>query len=290
MNLMRFLKRMARAASTVVSRQSAGVKNPGAQTFTYKTVGRGALKLDAFDLDPNARKPAIVHFHGGRLKYGHRERPWWLNTKSDYALISIDYRLAPKSKLPEIIEDVQDAFRWIRTTGAELLGINADKLAVAGDSAGGYLTLMSGFCVEPRPKALISLSGYAGVVGLWSSLFPPMAENFRRKFGDYWRQHKLWLKEISGHDPDFEAPWFDLYRPIQNISFQYPPTVLIHGTEDGEVPYAESAGMDEALTKFDVPHKFITVPGGAHVLRGLTEVETTCITDKALAFVKPYLS
>ena len=128
------------------------------------------------------------------------------------------------------------------------------------------------------------------MVGLWNGPCGPPAESFRRNFGGYWRRHKRWLKEISGHDPDAEAPWFDLYRPIQNISSQFPPTVLIHGTEDDEVPYAVSVGMDDALTKAGIPHKLITVPGGAHVLRGLSEVETMRITDKELAFAKPYLS
>jgi len=65
---------------------------------------------------------------------------------------SVDYRLVPKSKLPEILEDVQDAFLWIGTTGADLLNINPGKLAVAGDSAGGYLALMSGFCLSLARK------------------------------------------------------------------------------------------------------------------------------------------
>ena len=84
-------------------------------------------------------------------------------------VISIDYRLAPETKLPAIIEDVQDAFRWIHKKGPRLLNIDTEKLVVAGGSAGGYLTLMTGFCIKPRPKALISLSGYGGIVGPWYS-------------------------------------------------------------------------------------------------------------------------
>ena len=61
-----------------------------------------------------------------------------------YALVSFDYRLAPEVKLPAIIEDVQDAFRWLREQGPKLLHIDPDRVVVTGGSAGGYLTLMTG--------------------------------------------------------------------------------------------------------------------------------------------------
>jgi Tol biopolymer transport system component len=83
-------------------------------------------------------------------------------------VVSIDYRLAPETKLPEIVEDVQDAFRWIRAHAPEL-SIDPARVAACGGSAGGYLTLMSGFCVKPRPKALVSFWGYGDIVGDWYS-------------------------------------------------------------------------------------------------------------------------
>ena len=71
-------------------------------------------------------------------------------------LVSIDYRLAPEVKLPAIIEDLKDAFTWIREKGPPLFHANPEKLVVSGGSAGGYLALMSGICVEPRPTALVA--------------------------------------------------------------------------------------------------------------------------------------
>ena len=71
-----------------------------------------------------------------------------------FVLVSIDYRLAPEVKLPAVIEDVQDAFRWLREQGPKQLRIDPDKLVVSGGSAGGYLTLMTGCCVKPRPPMM----------------------------------------------------------------------------------------------------------------------------------------
>ena len=228
----------------------------------------------------------IVHIHGGALIIGSRKgAPKWLNPQGDHVVISIDYRLAPETKLPAIIEDVQDAFRWIHKKGPRLLNIDTEKLVVAGGSAGGYLTLMTGFCVKPRPKALIAVSGYGGIVGPWysrpSALLHAAARvskeeayasvgttcvsegaGTRGKFYLYCRQNGIWPQEVTGHNPDTEPKWFDRYCPVRNVSAKYPPTVLIHGTADTDVPYEESDAMDKALTHFNVPHKFISVPGG----------------------------
>src|SRR6185437_8399839 len=84
-----------------------------------------------------------------------------------YALVSLDYRLAPEVKLPAIIEDVQDAFRWLREEGPKRLHIDPDRVVVSGGSAGGYLTLMTGFRVKPRPRALVAYWGYGDVDGDW---------------------------------------------------------------------------------------------------------------------------
>ncbi len=287
-----------------------GDEPPQPRTFTYKTAGGCDIKLDAYGSDPNVRKPVIVNIHGGALIIGSRKGPMkWLNPQNDHVLISIDYRLAPETKLPAIVEDVQDAFRWIHKQGPHLLNIDPSKTIVAGGSAGGYLTLMTGFCVKPLPKALISLSGYGDIVGPWYSrpdayylqqtrvskaeadasvgtTCVSEGPGSRGKFYLYCRQNGIWPLEVTGHHPDTEPKWFDPYCPVKNITAKYPPTVLIHGTADTDVPYEESDAMDKALAHFKVPHKFISVPGGGHVLSGVAADARAKIYDETLAFVK----
>ena len=109
--------------------------------------------------------------------------PWWrvdLGEPSDvaqsqaekylnagYTIISIDYRLAPHTKLQQIIEDLEDAYRWVRADGPKLFRIDPNRIAVVGHSAGGYLALMAGFVLKPRPKALVSFYGYGDIAGEW---------------------------------------------------------------------------------------------------------------------------
>jgi acetyl esterase/lipase len=76
-----------------------------------------------------------------------------LCTTEDHALVSLDYRLGPEVQVPEINEDVRNAFGWIREEGPDLFGTDRNRVAVTGGSAGGYLTMMTGPRAEMRPRA-----------------------------------------------------------------------------------------------------------------------------------------
>jgi acetyl esterase/lipase len=286
------------------------------QTFVYKSTPGCEIRVDVFGAAPGASKPAVMWIHGGALITGSRKS---LGGKlhqellaAGFAVASIDYRLAPETKLPGIIEDVQEAWRWIHG-GAARLGIDPRRVAVAGGSAGGYLTLMCGFAVSPRPRVLVSYYGYGDITTPWyaepdafyrksplvaaeeaygsvgaAPLSEPPPKHQRGRFYLYSRQQGLWPKEVAGHDPRREARWFDRYCPIRNVTREYPPTLLIHGTEDTDVPYSESKNMAEKLGAAGVKHEFITVPGAGHGLSGARPEETSRIASRALEFVREH--
>jgi acetyl esterase/lipase len=196
-----------------------------------------------------------------------------------YAVVSIDYRLAPQVKLPLIIEDLRDAYDWVHKRGPELFAIDPDQIFVMGQSAGGYLTQMSGFCVQPRPRALVSFWGYGDIAGEWYSRpdsfyrqQPLVTKEEAEKPGSsklylYCRQQGLWPMVLTGHDPDTEPRAFDPFCPVRNVTKEYPPILLIHGTKDTDVPYVLSVQMDKELTAKGVEHTFITIPEGIHGFR-----------------------
>jgi acetyl esterase/lipase len=318
MNRHEFLKTMAAATASILMPQWSWSDQPGdLKTYTFKTVGGCELNLDAYGSDPKVRKPVMVTIHGGALIMGSRKGrpPKWMNPQDEYMVISIDYRLAPETKWPGIIEDVQDAFRWIHKHGPRLLNIDTERLIVNGGSAGGYLTLMTGFCVKPRPKGLISVSGFGDMIADWlthpsgfavkqppvskeeayasvgtACLTEPPRNNQRGKFFVYCRQNGAWPREITGHDPLTEPKWFRRYSPARNVTAQYPPAVLIHGTADTDVLYDAAVKMDAALAQGKVPHRLVTIPGGGHTFGGSTPQEIARIYAEALAFVKEYLT
>jgi acetyl esterase/lipase len=267
------------------------------QTFVYKTAGDALLQADVYRVPDQAARPAIVWIHGGALIIGDRQTlPSYQAQRyvqAGYTVISIDYRLAPETKLESIIGDLRDAYRWVVESGSDLLEIDADRIAVVGHSAGGYLTLMSGFCVRPRPKALVSFYGYGDIVGPWYSRpdphycqeptvtkeeayqaigaavptgtpFEGELCDWRWQFYLYCRQQGLWPKLVAGHDPDKEPRWFDSYCPVRNVTSDYPPTLLIHGDQDTDVPFEQSVLMAEELARHHVEHQLIRLHQGHH--------------------------
>ncbi len=288
------------------------------QTFTYKTVGDCPIKADVFNASPGQRRPLAVWIHGGALIMGDRrgiDRTLLSElVKDGYVVLSIDYRLAPETKLPAILDDLRDAFAWVRAEGPKNFGARADRIAVLGGSAGGYLTLASGYLIDPRPAALVSFWGYGDIAGPWYSrpdafyrqqplvteaearaavgtttVAEPPPRNQRRRFYLYCRQNGLWPREVSGFDPDKDPKAFDPLCPVRNVSAKYPPTLLIHGTNDTDVPHELSVDMDRALARHGVPHELISVPGAGHGLNGADEAVKAGIHKRVLAFLKPIM-
>lgn len=295
----------------------ANKKEVSVKTYTYKKVGDLEIKVVVNRLDDNVLRPVVIRIHGGALIMGHRD---WTGDKlclklldAGYAIISIDYRLAPETKLPAIIEDLEDVFDWIREEGPNLFQVDASKMAVTGGSAGGYLTLTSGFRVKPRPTVLVAFFGYGDLIGDWystpSNHHPsditrqeaweqvsgsPISDSRDRKgdggaFYRYCRKHGLWPKAVSGWDPHTEVEKFFPYMPVKNVTHDYPPTMLIHGTNDTDVPYEQSVMMAIEFKKHNVEHKLITIPDAEHGLRDGDPKLVEAANDSALEFVNRFM-
>jgi acetyl esterase/lipase len=291
-------------------------------THTFKTVGDLWVQADVYRADDAAVRPVVVWIHGGALIMGNRKgvprNLLDLCRNEGYALVSLDYRLAPEVKLPEVVADVEDAFRWLRGAGAKECRLDADRVVVTGGSAGGYLTLMTGVVVMPRPTALVAYWGYGDVDGAW---YTTPSEFYRKqgplidkadafkgvggrvltgsedgvdfkargRFYLYLRQNGLWTKEVTGFDPVADQAKPDRYCPVRNVSPAYPPTLLVHGTEDTDVPYQLSADMAKELARSRVPHELVTVNGAGHGLAGGDKKLVADAHAKALAFIRTQL-
>jgi acetyl esterase/lipase len=162
------------------------------KTYVFKEVDGVKVELDVHRPETADVQPVVVWIHGGALLMGNRKgvpkNLLDLCRAEGYALVSIDYHLAPQVKVPQIIEDPKDAFAWIREKGAELADLDPKKLVVAGGSAGGYLSLTTGVVVEPRPAALVAYWGYGDVDGDW---YTKPSEHYRKAVPIYSREEAL---------------------------------------------------------------------------------------------------
>ena len=78
--------------------------------------------------------------------------------------------------------------------------------------------------------------------------------------------------------------------PVKNVSKDYPPTMLIHGTEDSDVPYEQSLMMVKQLEKYNIAHQLITIPGAEHGLRDGDPKLIDSAYESALKFVNLYMN
>ena len=305
---------------TVASFQDVEGQELPKKTYTYKTTGDLRILADVYRTPDEVIRPAILSIHGGALIMGNRS---WLGSDvlvqkyfdAGYAIVSIDYRLAPQVKLNQILEDIDDAYRWVRTEGPRLFRIDPNRIAVVGHSGGGYLALMAAFRFTPRPAAVVSFYGYGDIAGEWYSRPDPFysrqpavtkeeayqsvgtrvvtedPEATRERFYLYTRQQGLWPREVVGHDPDKEPRVFDPLCPVRNVSKSYPPTLLLHGDKDTDVPFEQSVLMARELERHGVQHEFIALAGKGHGFdRDASDPAIAAAFDRVMAFLQKPLS
>ena len=266
------------------------------KAFAYKTVDGQKLIADVFRADDKQIRPIFFRVHGGALIMGGRYfRKNWVEwfVQNGFVVVTFDYRMAPLVKMPEIYQDVKDAYAWTRANAKDLFVGDPDRIVVGGASAGGYLTFAAGVFLDPKPKVLLSLSGYGNIIAPWytepsdfykkhqpiqtkEQVYALMRENPRNGrnrayFYFYTRQTGLWPNILVGRDPKAEPEAFTPYCPVKLIAKDYPPVVFTHATRDYDVPYSESEAMARELKKHGVEHKFITIKGGRHAWSTIDE-------------------
>jgi acetyl esterase/lipase len=278
-----------------------------------------SLEVDIIGCDLSRPKPCVLWLHGGGLIFGSRTmspRPFLAEAllALGFVIASADYRLAPETKLEDIVDDVRHLWRWIHDSGPGLFGVDPHRVCIAGASAGAYLSLLAGCKFEPRPRAIASLWGFGDITAPWEaepsehyrkatmvpyaeakdalsrSPIPTASGEDRSLFYLYCRQQGVWLQEVTGHSLQDGLNWLRQYCPAHHIGPDFPPTILVHGKDDTDVPASESDNLAAMLQSRGVTHTYHSLPGVGHGFSGAS-VELVQSTERAVAeFLRAQLS
>ncbi len=227
------------------------------ETHVYANRNGQDLKIDAFHPNGDA-KAAVIILHGGGWRVGSKD--WMADVATALAghgllALPAQYRLLGEAPWPAQIADVKSAIRWVRRNAGKL-GIGPDKIGIEGFSAGGHLALLAAGTAK---EAVFDADGDDGdaSVGAAIALFPPIEFQIGSRTPGITDATRLLGDGAT-------AAAARLVSPIHHVDARFPPTCLLHGTNDHIVPHSTSQRMFDALTAAGVAVDLHLFAGHTH--------------------------
>ena len=226
--------------------------NPVGEKHTYKTVGDRKLSLyvtKPANWKATDNRPAIVFFHGGGWVGGKpgqfTEHSKYLATRGMVA-VQVQYRLLnrKKKKPPtDCVQDAKSAMRWVRSH-AKKLGIDPNRIASAGGSAGGHLAAFVGMVDgQDSPGDNKTISAKSNAMVLFNAVF----DNGPKGWGH---------ARVGNRYKEFS--------PFHNVSKDDPPAIVFLGSADKLIPVKTAHNFEAAMKKAGVPCETIIFSGKPH--------------------------
>jgi acetyl esterase/lipase len=251
---------------------------PGTGTYTslygieWARIQGQPLYLDVHTpADSPGPHPTILWLHTGAWITGDREGgPALKQARRGYAVVSIDYRLAPLTIFPGQLEDVKAAVRWIRANAAQF-NFDPDRVGVFGASAGGHLAALLGttggiaefeglghgnVAFSSRVRAVVDWYGPTDLLKLGDQALPCMPMDPDSP----WAPTALFvgcpIQECSEQTAKT--------NPMRYITPDDPPFLIVHGTADCLVPWRQSQLLYDALRAAGHTPALTILEGGDH--------------------------
>jgi acetyl esterase/lipase len=278
--------------------------------MTYAVVeGYRHLHLDLHvPRGAQAAVPLVIWIHGGAWLFGVRDLlpPEWPQNviiqsavDAGIAIATIDYRHSREAAFPAQLHDAKAAVRYLRAFAPEL-GIDPERIAVWGESAGGHLAALVALVDDPDLEGSVGLTGPSsriaaavcfypvtdvdGLPPMSDSLPPGVKEAILAAGGDLPPEP---VDILTEHSPYPREHARRLLSPIHHVAADAPPFLLIHGEADKLVPMDQSERLAAALREAGADVTLVTVPGADHVFAG---TDPRPQADAAIAFLADRLS
>jgi acetyl esterase len=251
-----------------------------AATIDEVVMGDGRRALVHRPKDAIGPLPCVVNFHGGGWVQGNPEQSAWLASRiavrNRAVVVSPTYRLAPESPFPSGVDDARDSLAWV-VEHADELGINPERVAVMGDSAGGNLaavvSLLARDAGGPAIRAQVLIYPGVEMYDRWPSEdrnadAPVLTSANMRAFA------RLYLGELHGTD-DFRA------SPIRASSHAGLPKTFIL-TAEADPLLDNGSRYRDVLVQAGVPVRYVEYDGAIHgflSLPGVVPVAARALDD-----------
>jgi acetyl esterase len=204
-----------------------------------------------------AALPTVVFAHGGGFVLGdidtHDNQGRSVCAGAEAVVVSIDYRLAPEAPWPAAVHDMHAAVRWA-ADNVETLGGDVDRIAVAGDSAGGNISaVVAQICRDQGPPLWAQLLIYPSIDFDPDGVYQSRVDNAEGYF--LTADDMRWFRDSYADGVDFTNPRLS---PLRGELAGLPPAVVVTAEfdplrDEGEM-YAEAlqaAGVDVDLQRYD---------------------------------------
>lgn len=234
------------------------------------------------------RLPVVLQVHGGAWVIGHKAQqaqPLLHRLASDgYICVSINYRLAPKSRFPDPLVDVKLAIAWVRSHIAEYGG-DPDLIVLTGGSAGGHLVSLAALTANDPTYQPGFESADTSVIGCMPFYGPA---DFANRFGIRGHNSTMeqFLKRTAMPGSIGECP--ELYAamsPVEHVRADAPPFLIIQGSLDVLVWREETRKFVELLSAVSTsPVVYWEVPGAQHAFDTFNSLRSAVAVDTCERF------
>jgi len=212
--------------------------------------------------------PVVLCIHGGGFRAGHRDGNNALCLKlaqRGFVAATVSYRLSPTYQFPAAVHDVKAAVRWLRANAAKYQ-IDPARIGVTGDSAGGHLAQFLGVTAGVK-----EFEGDGGNPGQSSSVtcvvnrYGP--SDFTKSYAKSVDAAEV-LPLFLGGDLQTALPRHIQSSPLNWVTPDAAPTLILHGTEDKYVAYEQGVWMRDRLQACGVEVELVTFEGAGHGFKG----------------------